>query len=820
MEVEKTIDVGRLVGFQLKGSEDSLKTIIEGEGVGEGFEKEETQMKVSSVDLEQFWDNSTYGWEAVDSYGRSGGGGGEKVNVVNVYAPIDREERLCLWNELKELKNVRDGIWLFMGDFNEVRCKEDRFSMLVCNSSMEEFNSFIRDCELVEFNMGGRKFTWMSPDGKRLSKIDRFLVNDLFLETWTFVAVTALPRLHSDHCPIVLISDYVDFGPIPFKFFNSWLLLDGLSDVVRISWEKNLENRRYDLNLLKKLRRLKGDIKLWRNSLRLKENEEMSNLTKKVDWLELQAGTQPLSSLEREMRKKWLQRINEIDDIKRLDLKQKAIIRWDVDGMKIAEEIKKAIWSCGNDKASGPDGFTFKFLKEYWEVLKEDIVNFVKEFEVMGRISNGCNASFISLITKKSDPLVLSDYRPVNLIGCMYKIIFKILATRLKMIMEKIIGLEQSAYVEGRTMEGLSVCLKDACDHLILRGISLPNNGPILSHLMYADDVMIVGEWYELNFINLNRILRCFHLSSGLKVNLGKSKVFGIGVDNLDIDRLASILHCEPGCFPFKYLGLPIGANMNLVKSWNSIIEKFKNKLSIWKAKNLSFGGRLTLVKSVLGSLPLFYFALFKAPKKVIAVLEGIRRRFLWGGVENCKKIHWVAWETITRPKKLGGFGVGDLRSMNIALLAKWWWRFRVEQNSLWSSCIRALHNTRGIDGMAFARCGIPGPWLKIYQINWELDEWNIGLDDLFCRKLGDGKHTHFWKDKWCGDIILRMEFPELYKIESEKNCKVSDRINIGDSVVFQGMWKRCPRSGRESVELEKMTSMVADTTLSRKTDS
>lgn len=80
-------------------------------------------------------------------------------------------------------------------------------------------------------------------------------------------------------------------------------------------------------------------------------------------------------------------------------------------------------------------------------------------------------------------------------------------------------------------------------------------------------------------------------------MNLQKNKVFDVGVSNLEIDRLDSILKCESATFPFTYLGLPMGANMKLAKHWNQIIEKFQMELSKWKAKCLSFGGRLTLVK-------------------------------------------------------------------------------------------------------------------------------------------------------------------------------------------------------------------------------
>jgi hypothetical protein len=92
------------------------------------------------------------------------------------------------------------------------------------------------------------------------------------------------------------------------------------------------------------------------------------------------------------------------------------------------------------------------------------------------------------------------------------------------------------------------------------------------------------------------------------------------------------------GGFPFIYLGFPIGANMNLVKFWQPFIDSFHSRLAVWKAKTLSFGGRITLLKSVLGSLPLYYFSLFKAPVHVIDALEKIRKNLLWTGSDEGMK--------------------------------------------------------------------------------------------------------------------------------------------------------------------------------------
>ncbi|GKC17935.1 cysteine-rich receptor-like protein kinase [Tanacetum coccineum] len=113
------------------------------------------------------------------------------------------------------------------------------------------------------------------------------------------------------------------------------------------------------------------------------------------------------------------------------------------------EEVKEAIWNCASSKASGPDGLNFKFIKRYWELLKDDFYKCIRLFNVTCSLARGCNASFIVLAPKKKDPLVLNDYRPISLIGCTYKVILKILASRLAKVMHKLISPNQTAFLAG-----------------------------------------------------------------------------------------------------------------------------------------------------------------------------------------------------------------------------------------------------------------------------------------------------------------------------------------------------------------------------------
>ncbi|KAJ0622431.1 putative RNA-directed DNA polymerase [Helianthus annuus] len=186
-------------------------------------------------------------------------------------------------------------------------------------------------------------------------------------------------------------------------------------------------------------------------------------------------------------------------------------------------------------------------------------------------------------------------------------------------------------------MEALSGIMKTAGSIGLFNGLRCTSNGPYISHFLYADDVMFIGEWSSENALNLRRILRFFYLTFSLKVNLSKCSVYGIGVTDDQIQNMASILNCKHGSFPFKHLGLLVGANMNLARNWKPVVEVFKSRLSIWKAKQLLYGGRITLLKSVLNPLPTYYLSLFKAPAKVIEYLEKLRRFFFLGGGDQKK---------------------------------------------------------------------------------------------------------------------------------------------------------------------------------------
>lgn len=144
-----------------------------------------------------------------------------------------------------------------------------------------------------------------------------------------------------------------------------------------------------------------------------------------------------------------------------------------------------------------------------------------------------------------------------------------------------------------------------------------------------------------------------------------------------------NFLNCSEGCIPFKYLGLPVGANPNSLSTWEPLVESISGKLNLWGHKYISFGGRIVLLNSVLNAIPIFYLSFFNLPMQVWKRMVRMQREFLWGGLEGGKKICWLKRESVCQSKRNGGLRVNDIRVMNVSLLAKWCWRLLVGEDAL-----------------------------------------------------------------------------------------------------------------------------------------
>lgn len=114
------------------------------------------------------------------------------------------------------------------------------------------------------------------------------------------------------------------------------------------------------------------------------------------------------------------------------------------------DEVKLAVWACGTDKAPGSDSFIFKFFREMWDLIKEDIYEFVIQFLEAGDVARAINVTWVALIPKVMNPISIEEFRPISMVGALYKIISKLLSIRLKEVIAPLIDESQSAFVMDR----------------------------------------------------------------------------------------------------------------------------------------------------------------------------------------------------------------------------------------------------------------------------------------------------------------------------------------------------------------------------------
>ncbi|GJX94652.1 RNA-directed DNA polymerase, eukaryota, reverse transcriptase zinc-binding domain protein [Tanacetum coccineum] len=480
--------------------------------------------------------------------------------------------------------------------------------------------------------------------------------------------------------------------------YNSWLLRDGFDDFIKSKWDSlDSNNSGFPIKCHEKFCILKAKIRQWNNNNKTMERnrkaaalEELSSIKKKTD----EGSASPSDT---ENRLNLIHELEIVDKFASMDLIQKAQIKWDIEG----DENTKLFH------------------------------------------------------------------------GIHYKIIARILANRLSKVIDKIASKEQSAFIAGRQILDGPIILNHILDSLrfglkwrswiktcisssrasINRGL---RQGDPLSpflfilvmkglHNAFAD---VVGHGLISDLENIIRVLHVFYLASGLKINIHKSNIYGIGVNEDEVYNMASNAGCIAGNISFNHLGLPIGSNMKSITSWKMLIDRFRSRLSTWKASLLSIGGRLTLIKYVLESLSIYYLLIFRAHESVLNDLERIRSNFFWGGNQDGKKIAWVKWSIIL--------------------------------NSYDNGVVKAFHGHEG--GFDNNGCSFKGTWANIVRSSNFLHSKSVILNNSFCFNAGCGTRIHFWKDIWVSKALLSISEDRcVWNLGPNGTFTVKDARNIID---------------------------------------
>ncbi|GJU76032.1 RNA-directed DNA polymerase, eukaryota, partial [Tanacetum coccineum] len=870
-----------------------------------------------------------------------------KLLVISVYAPQSLSSKQMLWSYISSLIVRWNGECLVMGDFNEVRCKEERWGSTFNAHGANVFNTFISSSGLIDVQLEGYAFTWAHPSASKMSKLDRFLVSDGLISSFPHISAICLDRHLSDHRPILLRECISDFGAIPFRFYHSWFGLPGFDQMVIDSWNSLvLDDNNGMIRFKKKLQLLKKKIRGWVMDYKRQQVGRVNDLKAKLSVIDKELDQGRVSSDDLLLsRMESMKLLHDFQSSINRDNIQKAKIRWAIEGDENSkffhaiinkkranlsvkgvmvdgewmddpsrvkeefhnhfatrfqdpganrgninftfpnrlsldqvsdlespisrDEIRLAVWGCGEDKSPGPDGFTFEFFRKFWKVVGPDFCIAVEWFFEHGSFAIGCNSSFVALIPKILDPKIVSDYRPISLIGSLYKVITKILATRLSSVISSLISDVQSAFLPNRQIldgpfilsELLSWCkfkynqamvfkvdfakaydsirwdyLDDVLNSfgfgskwrswirgsLISGKASILVNGSPTSEFQFHRGLKQGDPLAPFLFI---LIMESLHLSFSRAVEAGIFTGIEIG-SSLTISHL---FYADDAVFIGEWSHNNLKGIMNILRCFSllsglSINVKKSQLLGIGISDSIVFEAAKSLGCSIMKT-PFKYLgipvsgnmSLIKAwdesivPKSVLHSMESLRRNFFNGIQEGDKKIAWVKWPMVLASKKHGGLGVSSFYALNRGLLFKWVWRYISQDNSLWARVISALHGSSS----QVLSASFSSLWKSILNEVKSLKAQGVDLISHCKIRVGNGMNTSFWNDCWIGDSMLKHLFPRLFALETIKDISVADKFRVPITCSF----RRPVRGGLEAQQLDHLMGLIESTLLSNSED-
>ena len=454
-------------------------------------------------------------------------------------------------------------------------------------------------------------------------------------------------------------------------------------------------------------------------------------------------------------------------------------------------EIDQALKGIGDDKAPGLDGFNAVFFKRTWHVIKADVYKAVLEVFRTNTMLPQFNCTSITLVPKVPNPSKVKDFRPIACCTVIYKLVAKILTTRMQSVIGDVVNEAQSGFIPGRQISDnillatelikgytrthisprclIKVDLKKAYDSIewsYLKSVMVELGFPVcfvrwvftcistvsysilingkpsqpfrakkglrqgdpmspflfaigmeyltrhlqqlqnlpdfnfhpkceklaLTHLMFADDLLMFSRADTLSVEMLFAAFNNFSRASGLEANLDKSNIYIGGVSAATKAAILDAVHIPEGQFPFRYLGVPLSTKKLVYNQCRTLIDKVVARAKSWTARHLSYAGRLQLVQAILLSLQAFWCQIFILPKKVLKEIQNFCRIFLWTGLTDPSKRSLVAWHSLCLPRSAGGWNLKEMGLWNKAAVSKLLWALTHKKDRLWSRWVHTYY--------------------------------------------------------------------------------------------------------------------------------
>ncbi|PKU87174.1 Putative ribonuclease H protein [Dendrobium catenatum] len=229
-------------------------------------------------------------------------------------------------------------------------------------------------------------------------------------------------------------------------------------------------------------------------------------------------------------------------------------------------------------------------------------------------------------------------------------------------------------------------------------GIQTSQRSQKISHILYADDVLIFSHASKKLENKLRSIILKFCNWTGLKVNNTKSQIlFSKSMRRNEKAKVKKILNFKT-VEELQYLGVQLLLRRPVRADFQFLIDKVLQKLNSWGSKCLSLAGKLTLVKTSLLSLPNFVSTHNMVPKKILQEINKCCRNFIWNKKNGKKGMHYVSWSTLCKSKDKGGMNLHSEVERAGPLKARLMWWMIQRPESLLSRVISAKYGEKNLE--------------------------------------------------------------------------------------------------------------------------
>ncbi|KAL0404249.1 UNVERIFIED_CONTAM: hypothetical protein Sradi_2065700 [Sesamum radiatum] len=565
-----------------------------------------------------------------------------------VYEDCDSARRRLLWGGLQSLsEGITDVPCYVLGDFNAVIDSSESCGRVAeVNNAIAEFREFITEAALVHLPFTGCPYTWHNcSEGSRSlwRRLDRVLVNEVWLEKWPLSSYLSVFPSVLDHSPLVLLGSERRPEVGVFRFDNFLASQLNFLNSMRSVWEHHIygtKNVWSGLQAERKINARRAEQRIY----------QISNSTEDTLTEPDQVVAEFLSFYETLLG----------------GLRQQRALNFDF----LQPHLKHTLSIEEANELILP--ITPREIKEVFFDISED-----------RRLLKQLNATLLALIPRVQLPVRVSEFRPIACCNVVYKATSKVLVRRtfdsvrtIKSTLAELAEMSSLHVIPNQSTIILSKAVQrerqGILDVMGFQEGSLPINGPPKEFRKKAVQVSILYS------------LVGSELGGGLHVNPQKSHLILFRSASTHWDIFLPILGYQEGHLPLRYLGLPLLPSRLTIADCKPILQKIEDRIKGWERIMLSFVGRVQLIKSVLIALQVYWAMAFILPKTVIREIERRIRSLLWKGGTGVGYVK-VSWQQACCPISEGGLGIRDILALNRGFMSIHLWRIGSRDSfSLW----------------------------------------------------------------------------------------------------------------------------------------